>query len=758
MTYPNIEGLNNLPTRPTLVYVNRADVRVVQALEQVFQGRVAWLVERSCMPGSTVMSYLQSQRAEGILGDLHTISRELLADRIHDKFKKGLHVILLTGRPTQARGALADIPTRLLGFLDDTALPVLPVYAAYHQNHVENALSATPAENATLSLRIMPQQRAGKALGARARMAWMEAAADHLADHPLLQDASLPRLLVTALMRHQDARLIDGVDDSSLTFRNLLALALMLAGFLRKQTKDRRLGIILPPGKLSAIANLACLLAGISAVNINYTQDKAAAERDIRQAGVNRFLSEERFRRKMSSFAWPSSRDLIFIDRELTAMGRAPFTFWRTLVRFGKPAAILRRLHLPATTPDAEAALLFTAGTEGATHAVPLSHRMLTASLLQLQNRLEMQPGQRLLSALPAYTPLGLVHGLLLPLLFGYDLVTYPSPRAAQRLATLMVENRVRLAPVSADMVRTMLAIFAEENRKQLAKRAPALAEAQSCGRLPELFAHLRYWIAPGSDVTEPMVQRVQELFGVPLLTAYSMTEAAPLASLNLPPYEGGHSEGEGGTQLPTIPSHRRGSAGCPLPGIAVRITDVAHEGRLLPPGAPGLIWLKGANMASRYLDEEEGLLRGLWYCTGDVGYVDEEGMLFIAGRRMRFSCIGGELVPHEKLESVLAQVFNLSLQPGKPQIAIVAVPDPKEGEQLVLLSTVHRANTDYRYTTMRYTLMNMGYPEQWTPRRLVVAHTFKFLPTLPSGKLNYPFCFAGVCSQLKIALPGQEE
>ncbi len=725
MSTATIEGQANLPARPTLAYINRADLRIVQEVERALAGRVAWLVDRHHMPSGDIMSYLSKPGVEGILGDMNTISRELLADRVHDKLKKGLHVVLITNSPSQARGTLSDVPAHLLGYLDDTTLPALPLYAAYASDEPEEAFPLSSPE-APLTLRIMPQQREGKALGARVRAAWAEAAAEHLADHPLLREASLPRLLVTALMRHQDARLIDGVDDSSLTYRNLLALALMLAGRLREQTKDRRLGIILPPGKLAAIANLACLLAGISPLNLNYTQDKARVEREIRQGGINRFLTEERFRRKLSQFAWPRSRDLIYVDRELMEMGRAPFTFWRTLVRFSAPSTVLRRLPRSKVraTPESEAALTFTSGVEGPPKAVPMSHRMLAASLLQLHNRLDMQPRQRVLAALPLFHSLGFVHGLLLPLLFGYDMVTYPSVQSARRLSTLIAQNKVRFAPTT-----------------------PALAAALLRAGSQEGFASLRYFMVGGGALPDDLVQKAHQHRHVHLLQAYSLTEAAPLAALNLPPHEGGHVEAEG-TLPPDIPAHRPGTVGTPLPGLAVRITDVSREGRQLPPGGEGLIWLKGANIAPRYLDAEQGILHGQWYCTGDVGSLDAEGFLTISGRAMRFSHIGGVLVPHEKLEAVLMHMYKLNPAEGGIRLAIVAVPDPREGEQLILLSSVHKNNADYRYTTMRYNLMNAGYPEQWTPKKLI---PLPYIPTLPNGKLDYPACFAGCCKQLGI-------
>ncbi len=787
MTDPIIEGLGNLPERPSLIYINRADLRVVQALEKVL-GRILWLVDASCMPGRSVMGYLIARRAMGFQGNMDSISPELMADRIHDWHKAGCHVVLLTGHPTQARASLCDVPTRLLNYLDDSTLPVLPIYAGYHQADVERALepSAPPPAQAPAAeqgaaapalppdteappvLRILPQLRAGKGMGARVRSAWMEAAADHVAAHPLLKTATLPRLLVTALMRHQDEVLCDGVDDSRLTYGKLLTLALVLSRRLSNQTQDKRLGIILPPGKRAAIANLACLLAGISPVNIDYSLGRAAVQHQIRRAGLNRFVTEKRFHLKLDRFAWPSSRDLFFMDEELLEAGRAHQTYWRALVRLGKPGYLLRCLNPPAATPESEATLFFTAGVENEPQAVTVSHRMLLASLLQLQSRLDMQPGQRVLSALPWYRGCGFACGLLFPLLFGYGMVTYPDPDSGIRLATIMAETQVRLAFMTPGMAQSLLSLADADNRKRLNATAPALAAALQGGRLAELFAHLHYLIAAGAPLSEALVQKARELFNLQLLSAYTLAEAAPMAALNMPPCEGGQEDAEG-MRPPTIPAFRAGSAGAPLPGMAVRITDVGKEGRLLPPGVPGLIWLKGANLAERYLDAEESLLQSRWYYTGDVGHLDADGLLHIAGRRMRFSHIGGVLVPHERLEAVMAAMYKIPHGEGLPQrLAIVAVQDPREGEQLVLLSAAHRKNAEYRFTTMRYNIMNAGFPEQWTPKRLVSLEYLipllppgsapDRLPTLPDGKLDYLRCFTLLCRVLGIALPNDGE
>ncbi len=711
-----IEGLGNLPSQPTVIYPNRVDLSVVLELEKTLGGRIAWLVERSSLPTPDIMAHLRESKAAGILDDRNSISREMLSDRIHDKLTAGFHVVLLPPHLRQARGGLCNVSARQLARLDETTLTIVPLYVAMMNSDPANMLTdAAPYE--TLSLRFMPPQRPGPAQGARVRGAWMEAGADAFAQHPLVQKASLPLLLVRSLMRHQDSRIIDGVDDSPLTYRNLLALSIMLSRRLRRQTKDTRLGILLPPGKLAVIANLACLLAGITPINCNYRLGKEEFARQMQQLHLHRFLTEERFTHKLPDFNWPQQRDLVFVERELAEAGGAPFTFWRTLVRFGSVERILSRLQLPEPAPEAEATVFFSSGAEGPAKGVHVSHRMVVAGLLQLLARIDLPAGERVLTSLPLYLPAGLLHGLLLPLLAGADMVTYPTVTAARRLTELISQNKVRLALSTPALLPLML----------------------QKGKEADFSPHLRYLIACGGRVPTRLIAEARDRLSLHVLESYSLAEAGAFVSLNLPPHDGKAAEGY--SAEPELPCQRPGSAGIPLPGVAVRITDAEKEGRLMPPGTKGIIWLKGANVLTHYLDTPESVLRGQWLRTSDVGALDEDGLLTIAGRRSRFSRIGGEMVAHEFLESLLAKI--LKIKGNEIKIAVVGIPDPRRGEELVLLSTLHPTPRSSDLVTLKYGVMNEGFPSLWAPEKILPV---PYIPLLPDGKLNYLLCRRHAC------------
>lgn len=718
------EGLGNIPEHPTLVMPNRADLTVMQELEKLFASshNVAWLVDDTMPIAENMMQHLRSKNAPGILYKPDSRGAERVIAQIQSFLEHGFHVILLPGQPAQIRASLSNVPASLLTIVDGAQLPVLPVYAGMYNDSIDDAITSTEPYD-ELHLHIMPLVKPGASMSVRVLTSWMEASADALMHHPQLEQASLAHALLCSLKAYSEVCLIDGIDDSALPYKDLLALAIMLAGNLRQYAAQRRIGIILPPGKAAAIANVACILAGLVPVNINYTAPEPVFRAAVAKAKIDRYLTDERFVNKMDRFAWPPPRDLIFVERELAAMGTGRLRFWKLMVRFCSVDRLADLLHLPQNpNPDDEAALLFTSGSSGMAKGVQLTHRMLMANLLQSQSRIDMHPGDSVLSALPMFHSFGLNVGFLFPLLFGYNMVTYPNPLAARRLCELLRKNSVRLTVATPTLVRQMLHVADEHT-----------------------FDALDYCITGSEKLQPDLVAEAQRRFKLILLEGYGLTEASPVVSVNLPsPVTKRGNE-------PLIPSNKQGTVGAPLQGIAVRITDPAREGYVQSPGASGLIWLKGPSILRSYLGDDAATaerVRGAWFCTGDIGRLDADGMLTIGGRSSRFSKIGGEMVPHDLLEQVISRVLKVNPADPERKICVVGVPSRTKGEQLVLLSTLHKATHPHDLITLRYGIMGEGYPALWCPERIIPAPA---IPELQNGKVDFISCRKFACDALGI-------
>ena len=709
-----IEGHGRIPEAPVLMAPNRVDLEVLKALEKTLggMGRISWLVDSALLPSADIRRYVGECGADGILADLSGRGREEALARIEAKLASGRHVVLLPGRPVQCGAMLADVPAAMLSFVDDLRLRVQPVFVGMYNDCMDQAV-ASSAPHASVRIEFLPPLECGPHMSSRVRSAWMEASADDLMRHPRLVRSLLPQALMEGLMNHPDARVIDGVDDSPLTYREILRYAVLLAGYFRKRHNGRRLGIILPPGKLAVISNLACLFAGISAVNMNYTVSESVFRKQVALAGITRFVTEERFVSKLQGFSWPRGRDLVFVERALGELRNTAGAFW---LRFGgmKGARrMMRRFHLEDGRAETEASLVFTGGFSGDPKAVPLTYRMLMSSVLQVQSRLGLRTGDAVLSAMPLFHGVGLTLGMLLPLAYGCDIVTYPSLQASRRLCELVKKYSVRLA------VSTPL--FA---RRMLEKASP------------DSFERMEYLITVGEKTPRELIEEAARRFRVRLLSGYGLAEVASLVALNSPPPVSPE-------KAAVLPSAAMEAVGAPMPGVAVRIADVETSEPLLAPRALGVIWLRGANVLSGYLGSPEASaanLRDQWFRTGDIGMLSEHGLLYVYGRKPRFSKVGGEMVSHELVERVVYRVLKTDPAVSGRKLVVVGVPASSGGEEMVLLSSLHRHAFANDLITLRYGIMNEGYPAAWCPSRILPTEN---IPVLPNGELDYPACLA---------------
>jgi acyl-[acyl-carrier-protein]-phospholipid O-acyltransferase/long-chain-fatty-acid--[acyl-carrier-protein] ligase len=143
------------------------------------------------------------------------------------------------------------------------------------------------------------------------------------------------------------------------------------------------------------------------------------------------------------------------------------------------------------------------------------------------------------------------------------------------------------------------------------------------------------------------------------------------------------------------------------------------------------MLMVMGPNVMKGYLGRPENtaqVLRNGWYTTGDIASMDDDGFLTITDRLSRFSKIGGEMVPHIKVEEKLHELAGASDQ----VFTVTAVPDAKKGERLVVLHTL----SGEQLPPVLEKLAESDLPALWKPRK---DHFFQVdaLPYLGSGKLD---------------------
>ena len=699
---PTVLHADRLTPGGALLIPTRLDAADLTKLIRVCQGRrLALLTEASAAyaPGMK-----QALLASGLTSwERATESDcESAATAVHN----GTIVICVPPAVAALRGTSVFVPRSIIEDLCEWNLPVQPVgvdHPAEQSLRVESG-SGLP-DSVFCFAPVIPGS--GVTLPA-VQEALISAAAEAYDTRPVFKE-HLGRLLVAGLKKFSaTASLHDGVDGSDLKYAHLFASAAALAGHIKRQTKQPRVGIVLPPGRGGLIANLAVVLAGRIPVNLNFTAGKESIQSAIKQAGIDRFITADVIVRKVQNFPWPAQKDTIFIERVLPHL-KGACARWLILLKLLPAPMLSTLLGLPSKGGDGEAALLFTSGSSGEPKGVVLTHRNIISNVSQFGARLALKGGEKILGCLPLFHSFGSTVTLWFPVIEGIGLVTYPTPLEPPKLAVLIEKHSVDVLLATPTFLRGYM------------RRVKV-----------EQLASLKLIVTGAEKLPPNFEEEFRQKFGKPVMEGYGLTETSPVSNLNLPdPVPSGNQ--------PVIPALRMGSVGQFLPGVAVKITD-AITGAPLPIDRSGMIWMRGPNIFPGYLNAPKKTAEVFddgWFRTGDIGRVDADGFLFIEGRLSRFSKIGGEMVPHETVEEHINRALGYDGD-SERRIAVLGVPDPDKGEALVLLSTTASEAVKQELIQLRYTLLEKGVPSLWIPKRLVrVEH----IPILASGKLDIKGC-----------------
>ena len=249
----------------------------------------------------------------------------------------------------------------------------------------------------------------------------------------------------------------------------------------------------------------------------------------------------------------------------------------------------------------------------------------------------------------------------------------------------------------------------------------------------PIMLDSLRVVVAGAEKLREDVRDGFKDKFNQDILEGYGATEMSPVVSVNIPDHPGPNNKR---LQL----GSRSGSVGMPLPGTSIKVIDPETK-QERPPGASGMILTTGPQLMAGYLANPTAsgtavicLDGARWYVTGDKGYLDEDGFLWIVDRYSRFAKIGGEMVSLGAVENVvLRAIQSITTQQIDDQttdVIATSIPDARKGEAIVLLTSDH-INDD----VLKSAMMKNGATGIMLPDRIVVIDE---MPKLGSGKPNY--------------------
>jgi acyl-[acyl-carrier-protein]-phospholipid O-acyltransferase / long-chain-fatty-acid--[acyl-carrier-protein] ligase len=494
--------------------------------------------------------------------------------------------------------------------------------------------------------------------------------------------------------------MIDSSSGRAFRCGEVLAGAWILARLLRPRLQDDPMvGIWLPPSFGAALANLAVPLLGKPVVNLNYSVPMASVHSAIQQCGIRHVLTSRLFtaRVPLDPVAGVEFIYLEDVRKQITALQRARAFFTVFLL----PERILSRwvFKIHRQNPDDLATVIFSIGSTGEPKGVMLTHGNLAANAESMIQAINPGPRDRLLGVLPLFHSFGYTVTLWVPLLVGASLIFYPDPRQSKEIGELCRNYRCTIYLTTPTLLRFCL------------KRCHA-----------DDFRSLRILMVGAEKLPASLAQEFKARFGVLPLEGYGCTELAPAAAANVPDWE------EGGVlQIGNKP----GTIGQPIPGVAARIV---HPETLepLPPDQEGMLLIYGANVMKGYLNKPEAtraVIRDGWYVTGDLARFDRDGFLTITDRLARFSKIGGEMVPHQKIEDELHTILGTT----ERVCVVTGVPDERRGERLVVLHTpVDGMNLHHLWQQ----LSDRGLPNLWVPAERDFVQIPE-MPVLGSGKVD---------------------
>lgn len=472
--------------------------------------------------------------------------------------------------------------------------------------------------------------------------------------------------------------LTDG-DGRVFTYKDLSRAAFALSSPLKKVTvPDETVGILLPTGAGAVIALLSIHAAGRTPAMLNFTAGIKNLKAAAKTAPLKTVITAHKFV-EMGGLSnliteLSESMNILYLEDMKEEIGLGG----KLRAVFG-PA--MPHIFAPKASPDDVGVILFTSGTEGNPKGVVLTHANMLANIEQIDQHVTLEESDIFFNPLPTFHCYGLTAGTLWPIFSGYPVVLHPSPLQTKTIAKRILKTRSTV-------------LFATDTFLQQYMRAST----------DEGLNSLRLAVCGAERVREETRKTAEQRFSFEVLEGYGVTECAPVLAANQPG------------------DIRAGTIGKMLPGIEIRIDPI--EGL----EDAGRLFVRGPNVMKGYISADKPgevvpLVEG-WHDTGDVVSVDKEGYYVIRGRIKRFAKIGGEMVSLTVVENCASAVWP------DYQHAAAIVPDPRKGEQIILV-TEHPNPKRHELLTWAQT---HGVPEISVPKKIVSTES---LPVLGTGKLD---------------------
>ncbi len=508
---------------------------------------------------------------------------------------------------------------------------------------------------------------------------------------------SLPELFLGVARRNWRRFAMADSTGRELSFGRALVGAMLFRGLILDRCgSEKMVGVLLPPSVPTALLNIGISMAGHIPVNLNYTAPAEAMEAAIARCHLQTIFTSEKLLERVSMAKRPGMVMIEDAVREFSGGDKVLYTVAARIL----PPFLLRKWLLPSGVQlDSLATVIFSSGSTGDPKGVMLSHRNIISNIEGIEEAINVDGADCLLGILPFFHSFGFTVGLWLPAVVGFGVVYHPNPLESRKIGELSRRYRVTL------LISTPT--FAWDYVRRCA---------------PEDFTSLRYAVVGAEKMKPELAVAFKQKFGVDLFEGYGCTELSPVVAAGTAGYSWPDKQ-----QLGNKPA----TVGHPIPGVAARVVrpDTLVD---LGPGQEGLLLAKGPSVMMGYLDDPEKTRQVItqdgWYITGDIARLDADGFITVTDRLTRFSKIGGEMVPHIRVEDALHKAAGTL----EPRLVVTSLSDEQKGERLVVLHTELGIDMDELLKRVR----DSDLPRLWLPKK---ENFFQIaaLPVLGSGKLD---------------------
>ena len=298
------------------------------------------------------------------------------------------------------------------------------------------------------------------------------------------------------------------------------------------------------------------------------------------------------------------------------------------------------RYEKPGITPDSVAVLQYTGGTTGTPKGAMLTHANISTNVSQVKlwRNLQVREGDSILGILPLFHVFAMTTVMNFGIASGMEMILLPKFELIETLK-LIGKLRPRMLPAVPTLLNAML-------------RHPHIRNFD--------LSSLEYCLSGGAALPLEVKHGFQELCTCSVVEGYGLSETSPVVACNLPEIE------------------REGSIGLPLPATEISIRSLDDPRVEVPRGDPGEICIAGPQVMTGYWqkpEETEGSFVGRFFRTGDVGYMDEDGFIFIVDRIKDMINASGFKVYPRRIEDALYEHSAVA------EVTVIGIPDDYRGE-----------------------------------------------------------------------------